>query len=114
MIEWFRIQIESWIESRRQEKIRRNTCESCENLKNELALAHRLHEMVFNKLTEKPEKEVERPLSNVTRPTSVRIPWSVKRQELEREDRIQADKLKREKIEELEKEVTQGKVENAL
>lgn len=98
MIEWLRIQIESWIEYRRVERKRRTTCESCEVLKQQLITVNEQNRILLNKLTEKPEI-IQTVAPEITRPHA--IPWSVKRQELQKADRELAEKLKREKLAEI-------------
>jgi hypothetical protein len=73
------------------------TCQSCINLKMELATAHQLTNKLLEKLTEKPEPE-EVVQSNVPQrilqPNGGHIAWGVQRAKLERESRIEAERLK--------------------
>lgn len=101
---------DEWLSIRRARYDLKHLCKNCEVLKNELALAHRMHEIAFNKLFEKTEVIDKEPVP-VT-PSKFR-PWRVRQQELEREDRIQAEKLRKKKdedlnINELEKEIVEG------
>lgn len=61
-------------------------CRSCENLKMELARAHRLNEELIDKITQKPSVE-DRPveLSDEVQRV-IKTPWKVKRQLLEEAD----------------------------
>lgn len=80
-------------------------CESCETLKAQLAIANQEKGELLARLIEKPEPELEREAPQVTRPRS--IPWAVRRQILEEEDRARARALKgaAQSTQELEKEV---------
>lgn len=106
---WIRIQIEVWLETRRELQRQKYVCDSCENLKMQLSNQNQL----INKLLEKPEV-IEQHATNqgipVTKPMG--IPWSVQRQRIEQESRKRADDLlknKKEEITDLEKQVLEGK-----
>lgn len=108
MWNWITLQFESWIEYRRSLKERKKLCNSCEILKSELEFANRDRDRLLSRLLERPEKEVEKEPVQITKPH--RVPWAVKRQELEREDRKLAAELLKNKgkeitTDELEKEV---------
>lgn len=108
MINWIKIQFESWIEYKRALRERKLTCNSCEVLKLELSRSNERERILLDKLTEHPDVPVDRPAPEIT-PRKF-IPMSVKRQQLEREDRVLADQLRKRKTDELEKEVIQGTV----
>lgn len=72
-----------------------NRCESCEVLKVELQRANIEKEKLLNKILEKPTDPPVEPISNITPPRQ--IPWMVRRQMLEAEDREKA-RLMRESI----------------
>lgn len=130
MFTWIKIQFESWL-NRRDETRRYNrerdqikyeteielqrrslVCESCENLK----MQNSYLQQTINKLLEaqltKPE-EVH--ATNMNIPITPRIPvgWREQRHKLEQESRKQADELLKKKNEELQNEITEGKV-NAI
>lgn len=65
-----------------------NQCESCEVLKQQLEMANFEREKLLNRILEKPAQEPKSELREVTRPTSV--PWRVRQQMLEAEDREKA------------------------
>jgi hypothetical protein len=69
-------------------------CQSCETLKTQLEIANYEKSQLLGKLLKEPEKESERteapPMNHVPRV----VPWQVRRQMLEREDREKAKLLK--------------------
>ena len=120
MINWIRIQIETWIESRRFNKALERQCPTCEVLKMELAKAHQLNKELREEMFRKPEPvTVIQQAPSITRPHA--LPWSVKQRELEKESRKQAEELRQKRQAEidktmaetptdtLEKEVLEGK-----
>ena len=117
MIAWLKIQFELWIEYRRLQRTLESRCEACEILKIELAKAHNLNHELREELFHKDEPVTETAAPQITRPTA--LPWSVKRAQLERESRAQANELKQRRSAEiakttetptdaLEKEVIEG------
>lgn len=82
-------------------------CKSCETLKSQLDIANHDKERLLNRILAKPESEPVREPVEVTRPQNV--PWNVRRQMLEREDREKAKLMnlapKPISTEELEKEL---------
>lgn len=90
-----------------EEDERNMVCPTCEVLKQQLDVANTECHNLLNRLTAKPEPEPIKEPPQVTMPRS--IPWSVRRQMLEAEDRERA-RLMREapkpaSTEELEKEL---------
>lgn len=69
-------------------------CQSCINLKMELATAHQLTNKLLEKLTEQPKEEVvHQPIQNkVIGPSH--IPWGIQRAKLEADSRLEANRLK--------------------
>ena len=82
------------IEQREIDREVNNTCRSCENLKMELANAHKMSDKLLEKLTEKPQAEpaMEPVEHKVIAPRN--IPWSITRNKLEQESRMEAQRLK--------------------
>ena len=86
-------------------------CPSCETLQKQLEIANHEKERLLDKLLERPEKPIETgPPMQMTRPKT--IPWNVRRQMLEAEDRKRAELLRNapkpqpaESVEDLEKEL---------
>jgi len=94
-------------------------CSSCETLKHQLEIANYEKRELLNKLIREPEQPVTNPVNyNEIRPRTV--PWNVKRQELEAEDRrraqlmkekekelkvVSSDSIKDSSVDELEKEL---------
>lgn len=70
-------------------------CRSCEDLRMELAYFKQLNESLMNRLLGAPNQIT---LDNQEAPVSIstnrKIPWAVKRQQLEAEDRLRAIQLK--------------------
>jgi hypothetical protein len=91
MIQWIKIQIESWLSIRRERYDVSKKCDTCEVLKMEVA---RLHELI-NKLTTKPEPDV-RVRSERSEPIKLpkNMPWSVRRNLLEQADRKKAQLMR--------------------
>jgi hypothetical protein len=68
-------------------------CASCETLKHQLEIANYEKREILNKLIKEPEQSITNPTNyNEMRPRTV--PWNVRRQELEAEDRRRAQLLK--------------------
>lgn len=63
-------------------------CSSCETLRAQLELANYDKGRLLDRLLEKPGIEVPSKLAEITRPQTV--PWNVRRQMLEKEDREKA------------------------
>ena len=88
-------------------------CQSCETLKQQLELANYREQQYLNKLLKDPEPDKTEAPIPVNRPKMV--PWNVRRQMLEREDREKAralrnapkpdSELDKKSTEELEKEL---------
>lgn len=82
-------------------------CETCEVLKMELALAHNQNEKLLNSIIQVPEKVSDTSIQMPLMPKH--IPWAVKKQELERADRLKAQELReaftKTETEDLEKEL---------
>ena len=72
-------------------------CESCETLKMQLAIANDEKRQLLERILEKPEIPVDKP-PEITRP--IVVPWAVKKQMLEREDRAKAATILRQKEDE--------------
>ena len=88
-------------------------CQSCETLRQQLEIANYREQQYLNKLLKDPEPVVEKAPVEVSRPRMV--PWNVRRQMLEREDREKAralrnapkpdSEIEKKSTEELEKEL---------
>lgn len=63
-------------------------CNSCELLKGQLEVANHEKNRLLDRLLEKPAVDIPAPPMEVTRPHN--IPWAVRRQMLESEDREKA------------------------
>ena len=73
---------------------RKHVCPTCEIFKVEIERANREKELLLNKILQPPapQEEVKRPIT-VNPPRQ--MPFAIKRQILEAEDRIQAEKLRK-------------------
>ena len=91
--ETLRVQELEQEEINREIKIASEICQSCENLKMQLAVMNQLVDKLTN--VQKTEPIVtEEPVHKVIQPN--RIPWHVKRQELELKSRLKAEELRAE------------------
>lgn len=106
MFGWFRELLEIRYEFRERKlrlseeaSERVNVCASCEVLKAALTRANFEKDQLLNKLlTPDVPAEVPKVLTSVSMPKQ--MPFAVRRQMLEAEDRVKADTLKRQRIEE--------------
>jgi len=118
LLDWYRqwLTIRTEFRAKNAEvKEEETICKSCETLKGQLEIANYEKERLLNKLltTEKEPERTTAPEPQAVRPKMV--PWNVRRQMLEREDREKAKLLKnapkpdseiqKEDIAELEKEL---------
>lgn len=114
-----------YVEWKDEREANKQVCESCETTKQQLAIANIEKDKLLARLLEKPEPIPERVPTEVTRPAI--IPWRVRRQMLQDEDRQKAILMRKAKDEanktpttevptekpttdELEKEVTSAAV----
>ena len=91
LLNWYR----EWLEIRASVKQEDKPCESCETLKMQLATVNQQNEKLLARLMEKPEPIPERIIAPepVTRP--VVMPWRVRQQMLETEDKAKAAALRK-------------------
>jgi hypothetical protein len=99
MFHWLRELLEIKYEFReRRTKLTREVvteekvCQSCETLREQLAIANYEKSQVLNKLLKDPEPTAPPVFQEVSKPKM--IPWNVRRQMLEREDREKARALR--------------------
>lgn len=89
LLEWY----EKWLEIRETHAIPK-VCESCETLKSQLAYANHEKEILLSKIMEKPEPVMERatapPMEHKSIRPTLHMPWKVKQQMLEANDREKA------------------------
>lgn len=80
-------------------------CDTCEALKQELAIAHQDYRFLLEKMTAQPTEPVVREPPIISKPLV--IPWKTKQQMLEKEDRIKAAAMRGagKSTDELEKEL---------
>lgn len=102
LLDWYR----EWLEIRsefkakkfeltREVKQEEVVCASCETLKQQLEIANYEKKQLLNRLLTTPEKEPERTIApELVAPRPKAIPWHVRKQMLETEDRQKAHALK--------------------
>ena len=81
MFNWYR----EWLLIRKESRI----CDSCETLRSQLELANYEKKQLLDRLLEKPVVESIKEPNMITLP-SKNVPWNVRRQMLELEDRERA------------------------
>jgi hypothetical protein len=102
LLDWYRqwLDIRSESQSRQIELTREVTteekiCQSCETLKTQLEIVNYEKKQLLERLLEKPESEPERTkASELVAPRPRQVPWHVRRQMLETEDREKARAMK--------------------
>lgn len=67
-------------------------CQSCETLKQQLEIANYEKQQILTKLLKEPTPEPTTPPVEITRPRA--LPWNIRRQLMEREDRERARLLR--------------------
>lgn len=96
----------------RERKLETKVCDSCEVLKLQLSIMNQNNKELMNRILERPEVEDKSDVENKYVPINKHeVPFRVRREMLEREDRAKAKSLKlaakpdSSQIEELEKEL---------
>ena len=98
MIKWihhlFNPHCSECFEQREREREESKVCESCETLKIQLAIVNQEKSQLLARLLDETSPKVETVTGppQITRP--IAIPWKVRQQMLEREDRIKAKLMK--------------------
>lgn len=92
LLDWYKQYLEI-----RESFTKEQVCESCETLRSQLATVNHEKEMLLRRIMEKPEKEPERMVAPPMQHVGPRLhmPWRVKQQMLEQNDR-EAARAKRE------------------
>lgn len=95
LLDWYKEYLEIKYNSRKLKNevvVEEKVCQSCETLRQQLEFSNYEKTQLLNKLLKEPEpiKEVVAP--QITRPRS--MPWNVRRQLLEQEDRVKAQRMK--------------------
>jgi hypothetical protein len=124
LLDWYKQWLDLRIEHKEKQlmlnKEIEKPCDSCETLKEQLSIANHEREKLLARIMEKPEPIPNVPLAPVTMPRMV--PWNVRRQMLEAEDRARAKAIKeaakadtpeinKKSVEELEKEMDNAATE---
>lgn len=95
----------------RERKLETKVCDSCEILKLQLSIMNQNNKELMNRILEKPEPESKPDVESFVPINKHEVPFRVRREILEREDRAKAKSLKlaakpdSSQIEELEKEL---------
>lgn len=96
LLDWYREYLSIKYESRKLKNevvVEEKVCASCETLKQQLEFSNYEKTQLLNKLLKEPEPAPpEKAAPEITRPRS--IPWHVRRQLLEQEDRVKAQRLR--------------------
>jgi len=96
LLDWYREYLEIKYNSRKLKNevvVEEKVCQSCETLRQQLEFSNYEKTQLLNKLLKEPEPEPKpAPAPEITRPKS--IPWHVRRQLLEAEDRVKAQRLR--------------------
>ncbi len=113
MFKWYRelLEIRQEARERKASLLKQQTqCESCETLKHQLEVSNFEKKQLLDRLLEKPAPEVIKEPVPITRPHN--IPWNVRRQILEQEDREKA-RLLREAAKPISTEDLEKELDNA-
>ena len=73
-------------------------CPSCEVLKEEINFLRMQSQKLLETITHKPIEEVRTTAPVPVTPRVMRVPWAVKRQQMEADDRQRAEKMRQESI----------------
>ena len=94
MINFFHRLFNPHCEHCKEEQQENRVCSSCETLREQLRIANHTNEQLISRLLEKPTVEAtqQRAPQMASKPTMV--PWNVRRQMLEQEDRAKAVAMK--------------------
>jgi hypothetical protein len=96
LLDWYERYLEIKYNSRKLKNevvVEEKVCQSCETLRQQLEFSNYEKTQLLTKILKEPEPEpkpAEAP--QITRPRS--IPWNVRRQLLEQEDRVKAQRLR--------------------
>lgn len=95
LLDWYEKYLQIKYNSRKLKNevvVEEKVCQSCETLRQQLEFSNYEKTQLLNKLLKEPEPEPKTEAPQVTRPRS--IPWHVRRQLLEQEDRVKAQRLR--------------------
>lgn len=95
LLEWYKEYLEIKYNSRKLKNevvVEEKICQSCETLRQQLEFSNYEKTQLLNKLLKEPEPEKVTEAPQITRPRQV--PWNVRRQLLEQEDRVKAQRLR--------------------
>lgn len=91
-INWFHRFLHPHCPDCREEREDSKVCRSCETLKEQIESIRSENKRLLDRLLEKPAPEPEQKSVEITRP--INIPWNVRKQMLEAEDRERAKLLR--------------------
>lgn len=95
ILDWYKQYLEIKYDSRKRKNevvVEEKVCASCETLKQQLEISNYEKGEILKKLLKEPEPVIDSPPIAVTRPRM--IPWHVRKQLLETEDREKAKVLR--------------------
>lgn len=73
-------------------------CESCENLKEQIAILHRQNQQLLDRLCILPEPVIEKEQRKDLEPIMQHKPWRVRRAELERASLLRKERLDQDRL----------------
>jgi hypothetical protein len=95
LLDWYEKYLQIKYNSRKLKNevvVEEKVCASCETLRQQLEFSNYEKTQLLNKLLKEPEPTPVTEAPQITRPRS--IPWNVRRQLLEQEDRVKAQRLR--------------------
>ena len=98
LLNWYKQWLEIRVESKEKQillKQENNICNSCETLKQQLEIVNYEKRQLINRILEKPESEPEREFAPIPKELPKVVPWHIRRQMLEAEDRKKAELLRK-------------------
>jgi hypothetical protein len=95
LLDWYKQYLEIKYNSRKLKNevvVEEKVCQSCETLKQQLEFSNYEKKQLLAKILKEPEPTPVTEAPQITRPRTV--PWHVRRQMLEAEDRVKAQRLR--------------------
>lgn len=111
MIKWLHHLFNPHCSECRDELEESRICDSCETLKLQISRLERENERLLNRILEKPIEEPKQEITDLKPILPKMIPWRIRKQMLEEEDRVkaklmrQSEEVNKQSTEELEKEL---------
>jgi|GEM_PF-3609559 len=93
LLDWYK----EWLDIRAKKNVvvqEEKVCASCETLKQQLEIANYERNKMLDRIMEKPKVEPERVVAPIPTSRPVVMPWRIRQQTMEREDRMKAAAMK--------------------